>query len=56
MNDASQVVDNTLATVIYATRCAVSTLIQTTPGGLVYRRDMMMDIPLKANLTPNWDS
>ena len=36
-------------------RCSVSTPIQTTSGELVYRRDMIMDIFLIANLSTIWD-
>ena len=58
MNDANQVIDNTLAIVIvimHATRCAVSTPIRTTPGTLVYGRNIIMNVPLIANLTVIWD-
>ena len=50
INDANQVMDNALATCMYTTRCAVSSPIRTTPGALVYGRDMIMDVPLIANL------
>ena len=42
--------DNALATAMHATRCAVSAPIGTSPGALVYVRDMIMDVPLIANL------
>ena len=51
MNDANQVMDNALATAMYATRCAVTAPIRTSPGALVFGRDMVMDVPLIANLT-----
>ena len=51
MDDANKVIDNALATAMYATRCAVSTPIRTLPGALVYGRDMIMDVPLIANLS-----
>ena len=51
MDDANQVMDNALATAMHATRCAVSTPIGTSPGALVYGRDMIMDVPLIANLS-----
>ena len=51
MDDANQVMDNTLATAMHATRCAVSGPIWTSPGALVYGRDMIMDVPLIANLS-----
>ena len=50
MDDANQVMDNALATCMHATRCAVSAPIKTTPGAMVYGRDMIMDVPLIANL------
>ena len=55
MDDANQVMDNALAIAIHATRCAVSAPIRTTPGALVYRRYMIMDVPLIANLSAIWD-
>ena len=51
MNDENQVIDNALATVMYVTRCVISTSIRTTPGALVYSRDMIMNVSLIANLT-----
>ena len=51
MDDANQLMDNALATAMHATRCSVSSPIRTTPGALVYGRDMIMDVPLIANLT-----
>ena len=50
MNDANQVMDNALATCMHAMRCSVSAPIGTTPGAMVYGRDMIMDVPLIANL------
>ena len=50
MNDAQQVMDNVLATCMHATRCAVNASMETSPGALVYNRDMLLDIPLVANL------
>ena len=40
--------DNALYTCMHALRCAVNHTIQTSPGSLVFRRDMLMDIPLIA--------
>ena len=51
MDDVSQVMDNALATAMHATRCAVTGPIRTSPGALVYGRDMIMDVPLIANLS-----
>ena len=44
------VMDNALATAMHSTRCTVSAPIGTSPGALVYGRDMIMDVPLIANL------
>ena len=46
IDDANQVMDNGLATVMYATRCTMSTPNQTTPGALVYGRYMIVDVLL----------
>ena len=46
--------DNALATSTHATRCTVSAPIGTSPGALVYGRDMIMDVPLIANLAAIW--
>ena len=47
--------DNALATSTHATRCTVSAPIGTSPGALVYGRDMIMDVTLIANLAASWD-
>ena len=49
-NDANQIVDNALATCVHSSRCAVNHTMQTSPGSLVFNRDMIMNIPLIANL------
>ena len=50
MNNTQQVTDNVLATCMHATRCAVNALMETSPGAIVNNRDMLLDIPLVANL------
>ena len=50
INTANQMMDNALATAMHALRCAVNATLQTSPGALVFNRDMVMDIPLIANL------
>ena len=55
MDNANQVMDNALATAMYTTRCAVGAPIGTSPGALVYGRDMIMDVPLIANLSAIWN-
>ena len=50
-NDANHiVVDNALATCVHSSRCAVNHTMQTSPKALVFQRDMIMNIPLIANL------
>ena len=55
IHDANQVMDNALATAMHANRCIVSAPIWTSPGALVYGRDMIMDVPLIANISAIWD-
>ena len=50
VDQAAQVVDNALATCMHATRCAVHAALQTSPGALVYGRDMFIDVPVMADL------
>ena len=42
--------DNALATVMHATRCAVNNTMKTSPGALTFRRDMFIDVPIMADL------
>ena len=42
--------DNALYTCMHALRCTVNHTMQTSPGALVLRRDMLMDVPLIADL------
>ena len=48
--EARQLVEDALATTVYATRAAVSTALGTSPGNLVFHRDMFIDLPLHADL------
>jgi TusA-related sulfurtransferase len=49
--DAQRLIERALATAMHATRCAAhSSLGRYTPGGLVFRRDMYLDIPLLADI------
>ena len=50
INTANQMIDNALSTASHALRCAVNATLQTSPGALIFNRDMIMDIPLIANL------
>lgn len=47
---AVQAVENALATTMYATRCSVSRALDSSPGELVFRRDMFVDIPVMVDL------
>ena len=49
-DEAAQAIDNALHTCIHAIRCAVNRTLQTSPGALVFNRDMMMDVPLIADI------
>ena len=51
MSDTNQCIDNALATCMHALRCSVNATLDTLLGALVYNRDMIMDVPLIANLT-----
>ena len=49
--EATQLVDKALATAMHATHCAShSSLNNYSPGGLVFCHDMLMDIPLIADI------
>ena len=49
--DAQRLIEQALATAMHPTRCAAhSSLARQTPGGLVFRRDMYLDIPLMADI------
>ena len=43
-------IENALATTVYATRASVSRALDTSPGNLVFRCDMFLDLPLFADL------
>ena len=49
-DDARQIIDNALATMMHATRCSVNHTLQNSPGELVFRRDMFIDVPVLADL------
>jgi transposase InsO family protein len=48
--EAEQIVDNALATCMHVTRCSINHQMRTSPGALVFNRDMFLDVPLLANL------
>ena len=50
LESAQQLVDMALANAMYATRAAIHGALQTTPGAIAFSRDMVLDIPLIADL------
>jgi hypothetical protein len=51
IDDAKQLVNTALANAMYATRASFHSGIKSTPGALVFNRDMVMNIPFVADLT-----
>jgi hypothetical protein len=47
---ARQLIDTALANAMYATRCTYHSTLKTTPGGLAFGRDMILNIPLMTDL------
>ena len=47
---ANQIVDNALDTVMHVTRCSVTAALDTSAGTQLFNRDIIMDIPLIADL------
>jgi hypothetical protein len=47
--DAQQLVDTAIATAVYAARCSYHSALQSTPGGLAFGRDMILNIPLQSD-------
>ena len=43
-------IDNNLAIVVHAPRCIVNHTMRTSPGSMVFNRDMMVNVPLISNL------
>ena len=50
ITDANQMVDTAIANAMFAHRSTYSSAIQTTPGGLAFHYDMIMALPLVADL------
>ena len=48
--NTTNMIDNTLATVVHASKCAVNHKIQMSPGAMVFNIDMMINVPLIVNL------
>ena len=49
MEGAQELVDEALATAMHAMRTNVATALGSSPGSLVYNRDMFLDVPLQAD-------
>jgi transposase InsO family protein len=49
-DDVNQIIDTALQTVAYTVRAAVHSSMKMSPGALAFNRDMILDIPLKADL------
>ena len=50
METANRIIDTAIANTIFALRSTYSSSINTTPGGLVFHRDMVLNIPLISDL------
>jgi hypothetical protein len=50
LQSAQEIVDDSLAIAMHATRCSVSSSLHSSPGALVFRRDMFVDVPLIGDL------
>jgi len=50
IKEAEQAVDNALHSCIHALRCAINQAMRTSPGALVFHRDMMIDVPLLVDI------
>ncbi len=46
----TQLLDTAIANAMYATRCTYHSALKTTPGGLAFGRDVILNIPLVTNL------
>ena len=57
LQTANQLMDTAIANAVFAHRSTYSSAIQTTPGGLAFGRDMILDLPLVSDLQlirENW--
>eukprot|EP00957_Ditylum_brightwellii_P047846 3634241-Ditylum_brightwellii.AAC.1 len=50
IQQAVHAVDDALATAMHATRCAVASTLRTSPGVMVFKRDMLIDLPVVVDL------
>ena len=46
---ADEMMDSAIATCVHSTRCAVNHQMQASPVGLLFNREMLLDIPLIAD-------
>ncbi|KAG7356978.1 integrase core domain containing protein [Nitzschia inconspicua] len=49
-DSAKQLVDTAIADAVYAARCTYNSVLKTTPGGLAFGQDMILNIPLITDL------
>ena len=49
VTEVKRLVDKALATAMHAMRASVSTTLSSSPGALVFGRDMFLNIPLVAD-------
>ena len=50
IQNPQQILDTAIANAMFATRCTFHSALQTTPGGLAFGRDMILNIPLVTDL------
>jgi transposase InsO family protein len=50
INDAAFLIDTALSTAAYSARAAIHSTLKISPGALVFHRDMILDIPIIADL------
>ena len=55
LGDAKALVDNALATALHAIRSNISQVTGYSPGALAFHRDMLLDVPLIADLMAIWE-
>ena len=48
--DVEQKIDNALSTCVHALRCAINHTMKTSPGAMVFNRDMLMNVQLLVDL------
>ena len=50
IQNPQQILDTAIANAMFATHCTFHSALQTTPGGLAFGRDMILNIPLVTDL------